>query len=437
MQTQAALDVVSSLVGHLNPPDTEPRKRPDQATARLPTSLEPVPEAQLLAADKAPHEEDISAAAQKGDGPGVAGKKGRGKMKPAKDSGEGQGRKSKAAMPAGRGAKLGNAAESEAVNMPAQVAEAAPAPLDAETGHRGAVHEWPSRTLPDTKAAAKAPTKVDKISADAKPPAQPKKKAGRAAKSSATGDMTAGATAQESGPVHGSPPGRARSVRARASNGPWWMGGAAGKPDQATAKSNPHQASAEAASLDDQAMTFNERSGEEQQPTEEPEAAPKKRRRKHAAIDEGDYEADGQTDAAQDAQADAQMAADVAGKDAGSHAAATDENAEEKAQPADRARSKQRKPKAATAAANAQATSTATLPAATEEAATAPEEAAEKPAAKRRRRLTKAEPVLATGSTALDEVMEDPDESATTCALYTPFCDVLLPLQYLTLPSSS
>lgn len=427
MQTQAALDVVSSLVGDLNPPDTEPRKRPDQATARLPTSLEPVPEAQLPAADKAAHEEDISAAAQKGDGPGAAGKKSRGKMKqadatqqietPAKDSGEGQGRKRKAAMLAGRAAKLGNAAESEAVTMPAQVAEAAPAPVDAETGHRGAVHEWPSRTPPDSEAAAKAPTKVDKTSADAKPPAQPKKKAGRAAKSSATGDVTAGATAQESGPIHGSPPGRARSVRARASNGPWWMGGAAGKLDQA--------------------MTFNERSGKEQQPTEEPEAAPKKHRRKHAAIDEGDYEADGQTDAAQDAQADAQMAADAAGKDAGSDAAATDENAEEKAQPAGRARSKQRKPKAATTAANAQATATATLPVAAEEAAAAPEEAAEKPAAKQRRRLTKAEPVLATGSTPLDEVMEDPDESATTCALYTPFCDVLLPLQYLTFPSSS
>ncbi len=30
-QTKAAIDVVTSLVGDLNPPDTEPRKRPPRA----------------------------------------------------------------------------------------------------------------------------------------------------------------------------------------------------------------------------------------------------------------------------------------------------------------------------------------------------------------------------------------------------------------------
>ena len=44
-QTKAAIDVVASLVGDLNPPDTEPRKRPQRGAASAAASdLAAVPE---------------------------------------------------------------------------------------------------------------------------------------------------------------------------------------------------------------------------------------------------------------------------------------------------------------------------------------------------------------------------------------------------------
>jgi hypothetical protein len=42
------MDVVTSLVGDLNPPDTEPRRRPDQAARRAPLLLpDPIPDGPL------------------------------------------------------------------------------------------------------------------------------------------------------------------------------------------------------------------------------------------------------------------------------------------------------------------------------------------------------------------------------------------------------
>ncbi|EIE19551.1 hypothetical protein COCSUDRAFT_58299 [Coccomyxa subellipsoidea C-169] len=216
-QTKAAMDVVTSLVGDLDPPDTEPRRRPslgDAAAAQLP----PLPEADSLAAPP-PQQHAPHAGAD-------AAEPGREQQPPKKQK---RGSKSKAAQAEQLVAAGSFAETAQPAAKPSQAAtSAAQDPSDKKSQARAAKKQ--------AKAAAGAEeaeivgaAKVDKRGDKASKKRKTEEAAASAANTSeqqadeSTHDATM--THDESAMTQGG--GRARAARTRASKAPYWMGGAA------------------------------------------------------------------------------------------------------------------------------------------------------------------------------------------------------------------
>ncbi|KAK9918373.1 hypothetical protein WJX75_003569 [Coccomyxa subellipsoidea] len=216
-QTKAAMDVVTSLVGDLNPPDTEPRRRPsrrDSAVAENPRQLGPLPETDSLAAP--PPQPGTSRA---GDEAAEAGKE---QEQPKKQK---HGSKSKAAQAEQEAQKPVAAGSSAEAAQPTlkHIQEAA------SVGQAEGVKKSHAR-------AAKKQAKAGDDAAEASPvetaaAAKAGKRADRASKKRKAEENSAVTdTSEQQGDesADDSAPGgrRARSGRARTSKAPYWMSGA-------------------------------------------------------------------------------------------------------------------------------------------------------------------------------------------------------------------
>ncbi|CAL8471185.1 g10727 [Coccomyxa elongata] len=221
-QTKAAIDVVTSLVGDLNPPDTEPRKRPPRAAAAAePSELAAVPDQDAAAG---PPQQLTGRSGNEA----VDADKERKVAKKQK-----RGSKGRDAVVAERGAEQVAGGSSAQVLQPAEeekapgAADAAPH-VAAKKAPAPAARKQTVKTKKDSAEAAPAETGAA-AKADKRPEkASRKRKVEEGTCAAAEEDAKTGVQQEGASAGDAAPGGmRTRPGRARASKAPYWMGGAA------------------------------------------------------------------------------------------------------------------------------------------------------------------------------------------------------------------